>query len=101
VLGGTPTSSVKRVLNVPSDEQPTAKHTSVTLRSALSQHRHRTLDAPRHQIAVRRFAVGAPELTAEVPGRHVRAAGECLDVQRLRVLPIDAVAHAAQARQVA
>ena len=32
-LGGTPTSSVKRVLNVPRDEQPTAKHTSVTLRS--------------------------------------------------------------------
>jgi hypothetical protein len=32
-LGGTPTSSVKRLLNVPSDEQPTSKHTSVTLRS--------------------------------------------------------------------
>ena len=28
-----PTSSVKRVLKVPSDEQPTAKQTSVTLRS--------------------------------------------------------------------
>lgn len=33
VLGGTPTSSVKRVLKVPSDEQPTAKQTSVTLSS--------------------------------------------------------------------
>ena len=32
-LGDTPTSSVKRVLKVPSDEQPTVKHTSVTLRS--------------------------------------------------------------------
>ena len=32
-LGGTPTSSVKRVLKVPSDEQPIAKHTSVTLSS--------------------------------------------------------------------
>ena len=32
-LGGTPTSSVNRVLNVPSDWQPTAKQTSVTLRS--------------------------------------------------------------------
>ena len=32
-LGDTPTSSVNRVLNVPSDEQPTSKHTSVTLRS--------------------------------------------------------------------
>jgi hypothetical protein len=33
VLGGTPTNSVKRVLKVPSEEQPTAKQTSVTLRS--------------------------------------------------------------------
>src|SRR5699024_8138628 len=29
-LGGIPTSSVNRVLNVPSEEKPTAKHTSVT-----------------------------------------------------------------------
>jgi hypothetical protein len=28
-----PTSSVKRVVNVPGDAQPTAKQTSVTLRS--------------------------------------------------------------------
>jgi hypothetical protein len=33
MLGGTPTSSVKRPLKLPSDEQPTAKQTSVTLRS--------------------------------------------------------------------
>jgi hypothetical protein len=33
VLGGRPTSSVKRMLKVPSDEQPTAKQTWVTLRS--------------------------------------------------------------------
>ena len=33
MLGGMPTSSVKRLLKVPSDEQPTAKQTSVTLRS--------------------------------------------------------------------
>jgi hypothetical protein len=31
--GDIPTSSVKRVLKVPSDAQPTAKQTSVTLRS--------------------------------------------------------------------
>jgi hypothetical protein len=36
-----------------------------------------------------------------VPGRHVRATGECLDVQRLRVLPVDPVADAAQPREVA
>ncbi len=33
VLGGTPTSSVNRVLNVPSEEDPTAKQTSVTVMS--------------------------------------------------------------------
>jgi hypothetical protein len=31
----------------------------------------------------------------------VHAAGECLDVQRLRVLPVDPVADAAEAREVA
>ena len=68
---------------------------------ATAQQRHRTLDAPGHQVAVRRLAVGEPELAAEVPGRHVRAAGERLDVQRLRVLPVDPVADAAQPREVA
>src|SRR5215203_1292305 len=68
---------------------------------ATTQQRHRALDAPRHEVAVRRLAVGAPELAAEVPGRHVRAAGERLDVQRLGVLPVDPVADAAQPREVA
>ncbi len=44
MLGGIPTSSVKRVLKVPSDEQPTTEQTSVTLRS------------PRRKVAVRRLA---------------------------------------------
>src|SRR5271155_4812113 len=68
---------------------------------ATTQQRHRALDAPRHQIAVRRIAVCEPELAAEVPGRHVRTAGERLDVQRLRVLPVDPVADAAQPCEVA
>src|SRR5262249_39008027 len=68
---------------------------------AAAQQRHRALNPPRHQVAVRRFAVGEPELAAEVPGRHVRAAGERLDVQRLRVLPVDPVADAPQPREVA
>jgi hypothetical protein len=38
-------------------------------------------------------------MAAEVPGRHVRAAGERLDVQWLRVLPVDPVADAAQPRE--
>jgi hypothetical protein len=32
-LGGTPTNSENRVLNVPNDEQPTVKQTSVTVKS--------------------------------------------------------------------
>jgi hypothetical protein len=35
VLGGIPTRSVKRLLKVPSDEQPTSKQTSVTLSTTL------------------------------------------------------------------
>jgi hypothetical protein len=68
---------------------------------ATTQQRHGTLDAPRHQVAVRRLAVGEPELAAEVSGRHVHAPGERLDVKRLRVLAVDPVANAAQPREVA
>src|SRR5215212_1958950 len=68
---------------------------------AMAQQRHRALYAPRHQVGVGRLAVGAPELATEVPGRHVHAAGERLDVKRLRVLPVDPVANAAQPREVA
>ena len=68
---------------------------------ATTQQRHRALDASRHEVAVRRLSVGEPELAAEVPGRHVRASGERLDVQRLRVLPVDPVSNAAQPHEVA
>ncbi len=44
--------------------------------------------------------LGESELAADVPGRHVRAAGERLDVQRLRVLPVDPITNAAQPREV-
>src|SRR4051794_270527 len=67
---------------------------------AAAQQRHRALDAPRHEVAVRRLPVGEAELAAEVPGRHVRAARERLDVERLGVLAVDPVADAAQPRQV-
>jgi hypothetical protein len=36
-----------------------------------------------------------------VPRRHVHAPRERLDVERLGVLAVDAVAHAAQPREVA
>jgi hypothetical protein len=35
-----------------------------------------------------------------MPRRHVHAAGERLDIQRLRVLPIDPVANAAKQREI-
>src|SRR4051794_29910577 len=66
-----------------------------------TQQGHRALDAPRHQVAVRRLAVGAPELAAEVPRRHVRIPCQRLDVQRLGVLSVDPVADPAQLREVA
>src|SRR6059058_3448688 len=69
--------------------------------AATTQQRHRALDAPSHQVAVRRFAVRDPELAAEMAGRHVRVAGEGLDVERLGVLPVDAVASPAQEGKVA
>jgi hypothetical protein len=49
---------------------------------ALAQELHRAFEASRHQLGVRWLAVGEPELTAEVRGRHVLAAGERRDVQR-------------------
>jgi hypothetical protein len=67
---------------------------------ATAQQRHRPFDASSHQIGVGRLAVGDLELTTEVAGRHVHAASERLDVQRLCVLPVDAVADATQARQI-
>src|SRR4029453_18255655 len=79
-----------------------AKRSAADLETDLSdaevttaQQRHRALDAPRHQIGVRRLAVSEPELAAEVPGRHVHTPGQRLDVQRLRVLPVAPVADAA------
>jgi hypothetical protein len=101
VLGDIPTSSVKRLLKVPSDEQPTLEADLGDAEVAATQQRHRALDAPCHEVAVRRLAEGEPELAAEVPGRHVRVAGERLNVQRLGVLPIDPVTNAAQSREVA
>jgi len=68
---------------------------------ATAQKRHGAFDAPGHQVPLRRLAVGEPELPAEVPGRHVRAAGERLDIQRLCILPIDPVADPAQPGKVA
>src|SRR5207244_1478121 len=68
---------------------------------AASKQRHRPLDAPGHQVAVRRLAECEPELAAQVPGRHMRAAGERVDVQRFRVLPVDPVADAAEQREIA
>src|SRR5206468_5127305 len=67
---------------------------------ATTEQRHRALDAPRHQVGVRGLAVGEPEPAAEVPGRHVSTEGERLDVQRLRVLPVDPVADPAKPREV-
>src|SRR5690606_31236578 len=44
-------------------------------------------------------AEGAPELPAEMPRRHVDAARERLDVQRLRVLAVHPIANTPQAHE--
>ena len=62
---------------------------------------HRALDAPGHQVGVRRLAVRLPELAAQVTGGHVRPARECLDVERLGVVAVDPVLDAAQPGEVA
>ena len=67
----------------------------------MTRHRHRALDAPCHQVAVRRLAISEAELPAKVTSRHVHAAGERFDVQRLRVFPVDPVPDAAQQHEVA
>jgi hypothetical protein len=41
------------------------------------------------------------ELAAEMSGRHMSVVGERIDIQRIRVLPIDPVANPAQTRQLA
>ncbi|KZS70594.1 hypothetical protein A4G29_05850 [Mycobacterium kansasii] len=88
------------MLKVPSDEQPTVKQTSVTLSLAATQERHRALDAPRHEIRIRRFAIGQLELAAEMPGRHIHASGERVDGQRLCILAVDPVPSAPQQLEV-
>ena len=67
---------------------------------AATQQRHRPLDASSHEIGVRRLAIGEFELAGQVACRHVHAAGERLDVQRLGVLAVHPVAHASQQLEV-
>src|SRR4051794_11052014 len=67
---------------------------------AAPQQRLRALDAPRHQVRVRRLAVRRAELAREVRARHQRLAGEHGHVERPRVLAVHQVPRAAQVREV-
>ncbi|MGW3124584.1 hypothetical protein ACWDBW_47115 [Streptomyces sp. NPDC001107] len=49
---------------------------------------------------MRQLTVGGLELPTQVPGGRVYIASERLHVQRLRVLPVDPVADAAQPREI-
>lgn len=60
------------------------------------EQRHGPFDAARHEVGIRRFAVGQPKLAAQVPGRDIRAASEDFDVKRTGVLTVDAIAHTTQ-----
>ena len=46
-------------------------------------------------------SVGEPELTAEVPSRHVCTVGQCVDVKGLCVLTVYPVADLTQRSEVA
>ncbi len=98
-VGVSPTISVNRELNEPSDVQPTVMHASVTTHP-LAQQRHGALDAPGHQVGVRRLAVGGTELAREVCGRHQRMRREGRHIEGARVLPVDQVTSPAQVREV-
>ena len=67
---------------------------------AAAQQRLRPLDAPRHQVGVRRLAVRVAELPGKVRGGHQRGPGEHGDVERARVLAVHQVAGPAQPREV-
>src|SRR6266571_60498 len=98
-LGVIPTISVNRELNEPREVQPTSIHASVTL-NARAQQRHRPLNPPGHEVAVRRLAVGRPKRPGEVPRRHQRVASHCRHVERTRILPVDQIPRPAQVRKV-
>ena len=82
-VGVMPTISVNRLLNEPSEVQPTRMHASVT-DAPCAQQRARPLDPPRHQVLVRALAVHGAEPAAEVRGREVHGGGDRRHVERLR-----------------
>ena len=65
-----------------------------------AQQRHRALDPAGHQVAVRRLAVGLPELPREVRRRHQRGPRHRRHVQGRRVVPVHQVAGPAQVREL-
>src|ERR1035438_6702360 len=75
-------------------------HARVGHAHARAQQRHRPLDPPGHEVAVRRLAVGRPKRPGEVPRRHQRVASHGRHVERTRILPIDQIPRPAQVRKV-
>src|SRR5690606_4058686 len=68
---------------------------------AAAQQRHGALDAPGHEVAVRRFPVRRLELAAEVAGGEADARGERLDIERARVLAVDPIPYTPEQHEVA
>ena len=96
-----PTSSVNRVLKVPSDETSdgeTDLGDTTSRRASAVPWRARCVWSSGR---VRRLAVREPEPGAQMPCGHVHPAGECLDVERLCVLAVDPVTNAAQQLEIA
>ena len=99
-LGVSPTISVNRELNEPSEVQPTAMHASVTLhrRRAAAPSPARSGASSGSCRASRRRRRGTAARSA--PATSARALRHGRDVERLGVLAVDQVARPAQVREV-
>jgi hypothetical protein len=97
--GVSPTISVKRELNEPSDVQPTATQ-GVGDRDPLTKRSLGALDASRHEIGVGRLAIRRTELAREVCGRHERGTGHGRDIEGLRVVAVYEVARPAHVHEI-
>ena len=98
-LALSPTSRRNRLLNDPRLENPTAKHTSVTVRFVAAQQVLRTFDPALRHVLHRCDPVGRPEKPQEVILRQAGHARDLAEAQRLRVVPIGEVASSPQVHE--
>ena len=92
--------SVNRELNDPSEVQPTAKQTSVTVRSPRRSSPLGPLDPARYQVAVGRLPEGSTKAAGEMARRQEGRARQRRNIQRLGVVAVHQVTGPAQPDEV-